>query len=142
MDTNEWTDFIEEIRGESLRLMNEGRGDGTIFSCYDDQEMISVFGGLTMAQAFDEVAERDGATMAHYNEVMATADVAQYEIPTARPTCGWMVEGYPTDAPEGWYPDSPSDLVRPCGAEVTVLPNGWECEAGHAHQHDSEYYDD
>lgn len=142
MDTNEWTDHIELVRGESLRLMNEGKGDGTIYECYDDEEIIAKFGGLTMAQAVEEVAKRDGLTKAYYDEIMATADIVEYEAPTARKTCDWMVQGYPTDAPEGWYPDFPSDLVRPCGAKVTILPNGWECEAGHAHYSDAEYYDD
>ena len=56
--------------------------------------------------------------------------------------CTWLVEGYPTNAPEGWYPDSPSDLISECGAEVTYVDGGWECAAGHSHFHDAEYFDD
>lgn len=57
-------------------------------------------------------------------------------------TCTWLVEGYPIDAPEGWYPDSPEDLIRPCGAEVTDFDNGWRCAAGHSHFVNVEYFDD
>jgi hypothetical protein len=56
--------------------------------------------------------------------------------------CTWLVEGWPIDAPEGWYPDSPSDLIRECGARVTSTDEGWECAAGHSHFHDAEYFDD
>lgn len=56
--------------------------------------------------------------------------------------CGWLVEGWPDDAPEDWYPDSPSDLIRECGAPVTELSNGWRCAGGHSHFNDVEYFDD
>lgn len=64
--------------------------------------------------------------------------------------CNWLVKGTPRWVTEAWaedpefewYPDSPSDLVSECGAEVTELPNGWRCAAGHSHTDDAEYYDD
>lgn len=138
MDTKE---LVELVTTTSLTLMNEGKGDGTIYACYDEDEIVAVFGGLTKAQVIAKVTKMDEATLDRYNDIRATADIVEYEVLTA-PTCDWMVEGYPTDAPEGWYPDFPSDLVRPCGAKVIILSDGWECEAGHSHYPDAEYYTD
>lgn len=46
-------------------------------------------------------------------------------------TCPWLVE-VPSGNPE---PDSPADcwMVVECGAAVSAVPFGWECEAGHGH---------
>jgi hypothetical protein len=35
----------------------------------------------------------------------------------------------------GWYPDSPSDLIEivECGAKMRDIVDGVECEAGHTH---------
>ena len=49
--------------------MNANEGDGTISECYDDDEIIEEFGGLTEAQVIAKVAKMDGATADHFNEV-------------------------------------------------------------------------
>lgn len=65
--------------------------------------------------------------------------------------CTWLIRGIPrwvleayaeSDGEFEWHPDSPSDLISECGAEVTELPNGWRCAAGHSHFNDAEYFDD
>jgi hypothetical protein len=64
--------------------------------------------------------------------------------------CTWLVHGTPRWVEEAyaevedfeWYPDSPSDLVSECGAPIVRTDRGWECEAGHSHFHDAEYFDD
>lgn len=45
--------------------------------------------------------------------------------------CQWLVEA-PSNNPE---PDSPADcyVIVPCGADVTMLEDGWECSVGHYH---------
>ena len=57
--------------------------------------------------------------------------------------CNWLVERWPTveEVGEDWYPDSPSDLIYPCGAPTVDLPNGWYCEGGHAMALSDDPYD-
>jgi hypothetical protein len=65
-------------------------------------------------------------------------------------TCTWLIHGtprwvneaYDADPDFGWYPDSPSDLISECGADVTRTDEGWECAAGHSHFYGAEYFDD
>lgn len=54
----------------------------------------------------------------------------------------WVTEAWAADPEFEWYPEEPGDLISECGAEVTDLPNGWRCAAGHSHFADTEYYDD
>ena len=69
-------------------------------------------------------------------------------------TCGWLVETsehpgecYPDDELgyctlcEGWAENGGWGIVE-CGAHVTDLGNGWECEAGHSHYYGAEYFDE
>lgn len=65
--TNE--QLIRLVQETSLNLMNANEGDGTISECYDDDEIIEEFGGLTEAQVIAKVAKMDGATADHFNEV-------------------------------------------------------------------------
>jgi hypothetical protein len=71
MDTKELTELVTAT---SLTLMNAGKGDGTIYACYDEDEILAVFGGLTKAEVVAKVAKMDGATKDAYDEIMATAD--------------------------------------------------------------------
>lgn len=71
MDTKELTELVTAT---SLTLMNKGKGDGTIYACYDEDEILAVFSGLTKAQVVAKVAKMDGATKDAYDEIMATAD--------------------------------------------------------------------
>lgn len=67
-------------------------------------------------------------------------------------TCGWLVQQYghngACEFDEEWgecvhcAPFVEGPCIVKCGAPVTEHPNGWECEAGHSHYHDVEYYDD
>ena len=45
-------------------------------------------------------------------------------------TCDWTVQGPPLDRPDDWYADSPTDLIRDCGAPV-VTPDGPALCDGH-----------
>ena len=65
--TNE--QLIRLVQETSLNLMNANEGDGTISECYDDDEIIEEFGGLTEAQVIAKVAKMDKATADHFNEV-------------------------------------------------------------------------
>lgn len=64
--------------------------------------------------------------------------------------CGDLYHGYPAwlaDAQDdedfdGWYPDSPSDLIQTCKALRVQFDNGSACTAGHTHFNDAEYFDD
>lgn len=65
------------------------------------------------------------------------------ELTTETHTCGWLVERqeeYYLGDEYGW--ELGELAIVPCGAEVTELPNGWECAAGHSHFYNVEYYDD
>ena len=50
--------------------MNEGKGDGTIYACYGDDEIVTEFGGKTKAQVIAKVRKMDSATADHLNEVL------------------------------------------------------------------------
>ena len=65
--TNE--QLIKLVQETSLNLMNANEGDGTICHCYDDDEIIEEFGGLTEAQVIAKVRKLDKATADHFNEV-------------------------------------------------------------------------
>ena len=64
------TELLNLVRATSLTLMNEGKGDGTIYACYGDDEIIAEFPGLmTKAQVIAKVRKMDGATADHLNDV-------------------------------------------------------------------------
>lgn len=58
--------------------MNEGKGDGTIYACYGDDEIIAEFGGKTEAQVIRKVRKMDSATADHLNEVLMFS--GEYEM--------------------------------------------------------------
>lgn len=62
-------DLIKLVNDTSLYLMNSGDGDGTICHCYDDDDIIEEFSGLTEAQVIRKVHKMDRATADHFNEV-------------------------------------------------------------------------
>lgn len=66
-------------------------------------------------------------------------------------TCDWLVHKHTHDGAceydEQWgecgacAPFIEGPLVVECGAPVTELSHGWECEAGHSHYYNAEYFD-
>ena len=72
------TELLNLVRATSLTLMNEGKGDGTIYACYGDDEIIAEFGGKTEAQVVRKVAKMDSATADHLNEVLMYS--GEYEM--------------------------------------------------------------
>ena len=72
------TELLNLVRATSLTLMNEGKGDGTIYACYGDDEIIAEFGGKTEAQVVRKVAKMDSATADHLNEVLMFS--GEYEM--------------------------------------------------------------
>lgn len=64
------TELLNLVRTTSLDLMNAGKGDGTIYACYGDDEIIAEFGGKTEAQVVRKVAKMDSATADHLNDVL------------------------------------------------------------------------
>jgi len=62
-------ELTQLVRDYSVHLMNEGSGDGTIYACYSDAEIITQFGGKTKAQVLRKVAKLDKATANRFNEV-------------------------------------------------------------------------
>lgn len=64
------TELLNLVRATSLTLMNEGKGDGTIYACYGDDEIVTEFGGKTKAQVIAKVRKMDSATADHLNEVL------------------------------------------------------------------------
>jgi hypothetical protein len=54
--------------------------------------------------------------------------------------CGDLYEGYPKDAPEGWYPDFPSDLIQSCEHMRVAFDNGSMCLAGHVHVYEDYHF--
>lgn len=72
------TELLNLVRATSLTLMNEGKGDGTIYACYGDDEIIAEFGGKTEAQVIRKVRKMDSATADHLNEVLMFS--GEYEM--------------------------------------------------------------
>ena len=73
------TELLNLVRATSLTLMNEGKGDGTIYACYGDDEIIAEFPGLmTKAQVIAKVRKMDSATADHLNEVLMFS--GEYEM--------------------------------------------------------------
>lgn len=63
-------ELIELVKSTSLGLMNKGAGDGTIYACWDDQEIIAHFNFLTKAEVIAEVARLDKDTKDYYDDIM------------------------------------------------------------------------
>lgn len=62
-------ELLKLVRATSIDLMNKGEGDGTIYACYGDDEIIAEFGGKTEAQVIRKVRKLDKATASHFNDV-------------------------------------------------------------------------
>ena len=62
-------ELLKLVRATSIDLMNAGKGDGTIYACYGDDEIIAEFGGKTAEQVIRKVRKMDKATADHFNEV-------------------------------------------------------------------------
>jgi hypothetical protein len=62
-------ELLKLVRATSIDLMNKGEGDGTIYACYSDDEIIAEFGGKTEAQVIRKVRKLDKATASHFNDV-------------------------------------------------------------------------
>ena len=62
-------ELLKLVRATSIDLMNKGEGDGTIYACYGDDEIIAEFGGKTEAQVIRKVRKLDKATADHLNDV-------------------------------------------------------------------------
>lgn len=63
-------ELLELVRDTSINLMNTCKGDGTISECYEDDEIIAEFDGMTKAEVIAKVTEMDGASADRYNEVL------------------------------------------------------------------------
>lgn len=63
-------ELLKLVRDTSISLMNTCQGDGTISECYEDDEIIAKFGGMTKAEVIAKVTEMDGASADRYNEVL------------------------------------------------------------------------
>ena len=63
-------ELLKLVRATSIDLMNKGEGDGTIYACYGDDEIIAEFGGKTEAQVIRKVRKLDKATASHFNDVL------------------------------------------------------------------------
>jgi len=62
-------ELLKLVRATSIDLMNKGVGDGTVYACYSDDEIIAEFGGKTEAQVIRKVRKLDKATASHFNDV-------------------------------------------------------------------------
>ena len=69
MTHDELNELIKLVRATSIDLMNKGEGDGTIYACYSDADIIEKFMKLTKAQVIRKVRKLDKATANHFNEV-------------------------------------------------------------------------
>jgi hypothetical protein len=61
--------LIKLVRDTSIDLMNAGKGDGTVYACYSDDEIIAEFGGKSAEQVIRKVRKLDKATASVFNEV-------------------------------------------------------------------------
>lgn len=64
------TELLELVRTTSLGLMNAGKGDGTIYHCYDDAEILERFSDMGVSDVVAEVAQLDGMTKEYFDEVL------------------------------------------------------------------------
>ena len=71
-------ELLKLVRATSIDLMNKGEGDGTIYACYGDDEIIAEFGGKTEAQVIRKVRKLDKATASVFNEVRMAS--GEYEM--------------------------------------------------------------
>ena len=62
-------ELLKLVRATSIDLMNKGEGDGTIYACYGDDEIIAEFGGKSAEQVIRKVRKLDKATASIFNEV-------------------------------------------------------------------------
>jgi len=62
-------ELLKLVRDTSIDLMNKGKGDGTVYACYSDEQIVAEFGGKTEAQVIRRVAKMDKATASVFNEV-------------------------------------------------------------------------
>ena len=62
-------ELLTLVRATSIDLMNEGVGDGTVYACYSDEQIVAEFGGKTAEQIVRKVRKMDKATASVFNEV-------------------------------------------------------------------------
>jgi len=62
-------ELLKLVRATSIDLMNKGVGDGTVYACYSDEQIVAEFGGKTEAQVVRKVRKLDKATASHFNDV-------------------------------------------------------------------------
>ena len=65
--------LIATVQATSLTLMNAKKGDGTIYACWDDHEIVKHFSGMSAREIVEEVARLDKQTKDHYDDIMGTA---------------------------------------------------------------------
>lgn len=62
-------ELLTLVRATSIDLMNKGVGDGTVYACYSDEQIVAEFGGKTAEQIVRKVRKMDKATASVFNEV-------------------------------------------------------------------------
>lgn len=76
MDSKELCKMVKDL---SIELMNTGKGDGGIYHCYSDEEIIEEFGHLTKEEVIREVRSIEGLRAELMNEVLAAS--GEYDFP-------------------------------------------------------------
>ena len=141
--------FGEKVYERVIAINN----NGVIANCYSPASIEAEFAGMTVAQAVKACLAIDKHDRDLHDEAMAESGeyvkttygewvLAGQEERVEENKCGWLCEGYPPDAGEDWYPDSPSDLIYACQAVAHEAPWGWYCDAGHEWRRDEEFFDE
>lgn len=73
------SELCKMVRDLSLELMNTGKGDGTIYMCYSDQEIIEDFEGMTEEQVVRQVKRDEGLRAELFNEILLAS--GEYDFP-------------------------------------------------------------
>ena len=62
-------ELLTLVRATSIDLMNAGKGDGTVYACYSDDEIVTVFGRKSAEQVVRLVRKIDKASASIFNQV-------------------------------------------------------------------------
>lgn len=62
-------ELCELARKVSLDLFNEGKAAGQVYHCYEDEDILRFFGGLTKDEVIAKVVKMEAIFAEHYDDI-------------------------------------------------------------------------
>lgn len=62
-------ELMELARKVSLDLFNEGKAMGQVYHCYEDEDILRRFGGLTKEEVIAKVTEQEQLFADYYDDI-------------------------------------------------------------------------